>query len=89
MTIHIPIAEIKKDVRKLYLEKKLTHLSIDYAPNHLTGSFDGKEVVVYDFTPILRLDNRFCSNNLYENNTEIVVELITNNTIESTHPIYI
>lgn len=89
MTIHIPISELNKEIRTLYLEKKLKHLSIDYAPNSIVSFIDNEEVTVYDFTPILRLDNRFCGYNIYENYTEIIVELIVNKTIEVSTPIYI
>lgn len=40
MTIHIPISELNKEIRTLYLEKKLKHLSIDYAPNSIVSFID-------------------------------------------------
>lgn len=76
MTIHIPISDLHPNVRKLYLEEKLVGgLSIDYGPNTLTSWYDGKEVTLFNFTPICKMDNRWTSYEIYRNKTEIIIEI--------------
>lgn len=76
MTIHIPITDLEPRVRKLYLEDKLIGgLSIDYAPNALVSWYDGKEVVVFNFDRICKMDNRYSGYQIHKNKTEIIVEI--------------
>jgi hypothetical protein len=82
MTIHIPITSLEKHIRKLYLENKITQMSIDYAPNHITGWNGDDKVVVFDFSPLMRLDNRKSNYNIYTNPTEIIVEIIPYRVVE-------
>ena len=76
MTIHIPITDLGPRVRKLYLEDKLIGgLSIDYAPNALVSWYDGKEVVVFNFDRICKMDNRYSGYQIHKNKTEIIIEI--------------
>ncbi len=76
MTIHIPITDLEPRVRKLYLEDKLIGgLSIDYAPNALVSWYDGKEVVVFNFDRICKMDNRYSGYQIHKNKTEIIIEI--------------
>jgi len=90
MTFHIPINELTKEIRTLYIEDKLQHLNIDYLPNAIVSSIKGsnEEVIVYDFTKICKLDNRYVDYNIYKNSTEIVVEFIKYKEIVTSIPIY-
>lgn len=76
MTIHIPISDLTPDVRKLYLENKLVGgLSIDYAPNALVSWYDGRELVVFRFDKICKMDNRWTGYTIHKNKTEIIIEI--------------
>ena len=90
MTFHIPINELTKEIRTLYIEDKLQHLNIDYLPNAIVSSIKGsnEEVIVYDFTKICKLDNRYVDYNIYKNSTEIVIEFINYKEIVTSIPIY-
>lgn len=76
MTIHISITDLEPRVRKLYLEDKLIGgLSIDYAPNALVSWYDGKEIIVFNFDRICKMDNRYSGYEIYKNKTEIIIEI--------------
>jgi SRSO17 transposase len=77
MIIHIHISEIEEDMRKLYLEDKVGHLSIDYAYNSIMGWVNNVEVKVFSFDDYFKSDNRYNTYNLYKNKTEIIVEMIS------------
>lgn len=76
MTIHIPISDLTEDVRKLYLEDKLVGgLSIDYHPNAIMSWYNGKEIKVFDFSKICKMDNRYSGYIIHKNKTEIIIEI--------------
>lgn len=76
MTIHIPISDLEPNVRKLYLEDRLVGgLSIDYSPNALVSWCDGKEITVFSFNKICKMDNRWTGYQVRENKTEIIIEI--------------
>ena len=75
MTIHIPIAELTSEIKTAYIEGRISHMSIDFAPNALLGRLDSKEVIVFDFSKFLWLDNRYSSYTIYTGTTELVIEL--------------
>lgn len=64
-------------MRKLYLEDKVGHLSIDYAYNSIMGWVNNVEVKVFSFDDYFKSDNRYNTYNLYKNKTEIIVEMIS------------
>jgi hypothetical protein len=77
MTIHIPISDLELSVKKLYLEDKLVGgLSIDYALNALVGWYDEKEVIVFSFNKICKMDNRWTGYHVYPNKTEIIITIL-------------
>jgi hypothetical protein len=77
MTIHIPISDLEPIVKKLYLEDRLIGgLSIDYSPNALVGWCDGKEIIVFSFNKICKMDNRWTGYQIHRNKTEIIIEII-------------
>jgi hypothetical protein len=76
MTIHIPISDLEPNVRKLYLEDRLVGgLSIDYSPNALVSWCDGKEITVFSFNKICKMDNRYSGYEIHKNKTEIIIEI--------------
>ena len=77
MIVHIHISELNEDMRKLYLEDKVGHLSIDYAYNSIMGWVNNVEVKVFSFDDYFKSDNRYNTYNLYKNKTEIIVEMIS------------
>lgn len=77
MIVHIHISELNEDMRKLYLEDKVGHLSIDYAYNSIMGWVNNVEVKVFSFDNYFKSDNRYNTYTLYKNKTEIMVEMIS------------
>ena len=75
MTIHISIYDLESKVRKLYLEDKIQSLGIDYQPNSITGWYDGKEIEVFNFNRVCRMDNRWSGYILHKSKTEIIIEI--------------
>ena len=75
MTIHIPISDLQPNIKNLYLEDKILGLGIDYMPNAIMGWVDGKEVEVFNFSKVCKMDNRWTSYTLYKNKTEIIIEI--------------
>ena len=75
MTIHISISDLEPKVKKLYLENKIESLCIDYQPNAIMGWVDDEEIEVFNFSKVCKLDNRWTGYNLYQNKTEIIVEI--------------
>lgn len=47
--------------------------SIDYALNALVSYRKGKEVILYDFSPYLKLDNRFSGYNIKVTVSDIII----------------
>ena len=76
MTIHIPVNNLEPKIKKLYLENKLIDLGIDYQPNSIIAWYDGEEIEIFNFNKICKLDNRFTSYNLFQNKTEIIIEIV-------------
>lgn len=75
MTIHIPISDLKPEVKSLYRRGRISSLSIDYAPNAIMGWVDGTEIEVFDFSKVCKMDNRWTGYNLYPMKYEIVIEI--------------
>lgn len=75
MTIHISISDLEPKVRELYLENKIQSLSIDYAPNSIMGWVGREEIEVFNFSKVCKMDNRWTGYKLYQNKTEIIVEI--------------
>jgi len=76
MTIHIPISDLSIEIRKLYLEDKLVGgLSIDYVPNTLVSWYDGKEITIFNFNKVCKMDNRWTGYVIHKNKTEIIIEI--------------
>lgn len=76
MTIHIPISDLSPEIKKLYLEKKLISIGIDYPPNSLMGWTDNKEIEVFNFDKVCKMDNRWSGYEIYLNDTEIIIEIV-------------
>ena len=75
MTIHIPISDLEPKVRELYLENKIRSLGIDYMPNAIMGWVDNEEIEIFNFSKVCKMDNRWTGYKLYENKTEIIIEI--------------
>ena len=75
MTIHISISDLEPKVRELYLENKIKSLGIDYAPNSIMGWVGKEEIEVFNFSKVCKMDNRWVGYKLYQNKTEIIVEI--------------
>jgi hypothetical protein len=77
MTIHIPVSLFNKEAKQLYLEGKLSGIGIDYQPNSIMGWYEGKEIEIFCFKKVFMwMDNRYTSYNLYQNKTEIILEIV-------------
>ena len=74
MLITIPFSSISEKVTELYFANKLKSFGIDYQPNALMAWNGDEEIEVYNFTKVCKLDNRFCSYELYFGPTEILIE---------------
>tara|TARA_R110001632_G_scaffold23103_2_gene65780 strand:- start:105 stop:356 length:252 start_codon:yes stop_codon:yes gene_type:complete len=76
MKIQIHALELPEEVRTLYLSKQLYNLGIDYATSNLLATRKGRQgtLIVYSFSKILRLDNRFASCKIFQNTAEIIIE---------------
>lgn len=88
MILHIHISEMQEDMRKLYLEDKVGHLSIDYAYNAIMGWDGNVEFKVFSFDKYFKVDNRYNTYNIYKNKTEILVEIIPTKELKIVKPIY-
>lgn len=75
MIIHIPISDLEPEIKKLYLENKIESLAIDYQPNAIMGWVDNEEIEVFNFSKVCKMDNRWTGYKLYENKTEIIIEI--------------
>lgn len=75
MTIHIPISDLEPNVRKLYLENRITQLGIDYQPNSIMGWCDKEEIEVFNFSRVCKMDNRWTGYEVHESKTEIIIEI--------------
>ena len=64
MIITINIQELSPEIRNAYYDKTLKSVSLDYAEHALLGYIDDNEVLVYDFKPALKFDNRWNGNEL-------------------------
>lgn len=76
MLITIPFSSLTKEVKELFVANKLKSFGIDYQPNALMAWNGNKEIEVYNFSKICKLDNRFCSYEIYFGPTEILIEFI-------------
>jgi hypothetical protein len=76
MLITIPFSSLTKEVKELFVANKLKSFGIDYQPNALMAWNGDKEIEVYNFSRICKLDNRFCSYEIYFGPTEILIEFI-------------
>jgi len=75
MTIHISIYDLEPNVRKLYLENKIKSIGIDYQPNSIVGWYEGEDIEVFNFSKVCRMDNRWSSYEIHQNQTEIIIEI--------------
>jgi len=76
MLLTIPFSSLTKEVKELFVANKLKSFGIDYQPNALMAWNGDKEIEVYNFSRICKLDNRFCSYEIYFGPTEILIEFI-------------
>lgn len=66
--------DVDKEISELILGHKLEGgYSIDYALNSLVSYCNGKEIVIFDFTKYLRLDNRFSGYEIDDYGTKIII----------------
>jgi hypothetical protein len=49
---------MEEDIAQMFTSNEFVSISIDYMFNAVMGWKDGKEFVIYDFSPICKLDNR-------------------------------
>lgn len=75
MKIQITVNDLEPSVRELYKEGKIRQMSIDYQPNAIMGWVDREEIEVFNFSRILRMDNRYSGYELHTNDDSITVEI--------------
>ncbi len=69
--------DIAPHIADLILSDKLEGgYSIDYALNSLVSSLNGREIVIYNFTKYLWLDNRWGGYKIDDYGTKIVINFI-------------
>lgn len=69
--------DVDPTIANLILDHKLEGgYSIDYALNALVSFYEGKEVIVYDFSKYMRLDNRWGGYEIQDYGTKIVIKFI-------------
>lgn len=73
MTIHIPISYLDPQIKKLYLDDKLSDISVDFAHNALMSFYGEKEIIVFSFNKYIKLDNRLKSCDVFKHKTEIIL----------------
>lgn len=76
MKIIVDIQDIDPKVVDLFVDNKLEGgFSIDYALNALTSHYQGKEVIVFDFSPFVLLDNRLprAKYRVYSSTSQILI----------------
>jgi hypothetical protein len=72
LSIHTDFA---KDIVDLILDDKLEGgYSIDYALNALMSSYDGKEIILFDFNRYFKLDNRWSGYNIEVLSNKIIIK---------------
>ena len=77
MTVEIFYHDMEEDIAEMFSSNEFVSISIDYMFNAVMGWKDGKEFVIYDFSPICRLDNRKHTYELEWDCDKIVVDFIT------------
>lgn len=66
--------DVSREITELILGHKLEGgYSIDYALNSLVSYYNGREIIIFDFTKYLRLDNRFSGYEIDDYGTKIVI----------------
>jgi hypothetical protein len=66
--------DVPEDISELILGHKLEGgYSIDYALNSLVSYHNGKEIIIFNFTKYLVLDNRFSGYKIDDYGTKIVI----------------
>ncbi len=64
-------------IANLILDYKLEGgYSIDYALNALVSSYQGKEIIIFNFNKYLKLDNRWSGYEIQDYGTKIVIKFI-------------
>lgn len=74
MEIRIGHWDMDEEVSGMFLRDQFASISIDYQLNAVMGWWNQKEYTIYDFNPILQLDNRKNTYELYIQNNEIILE---------------
>jgi hypothetical protein len=75
MKIEISILDLEPTIRELYLNGKIKSLGIDYQPNALMGWVDGKEIEVFNFSKVCKMDNRWTGYELHQSTFEITIQI--------------
>jgi hypothetical protein len=76
MTITLSIhTDFTQDIIDLILRNKLEGgYSIDYALNALVSSYNGNEVIIFDFNRYFKLDNRWCGYDIEVLTSKIIIK---------------
>ena len=77
MTVEIFYHDMEEDIAEMFSSNEFVSISIDYMFNAVMGWKDGKEFVIYNFSPICRLDNRKHTYELEWDCDKIVVDFHT------------
>jgi hypothetical protein len=78
MTLTLSIhTDFTKDIVDLILGDKLEGgYSIDYALNALMSSYNGKEIILFDFNRYFKLDNRWSGYDIEVFGSKIVIKFL-------------
>jgi|TARA_B110000967_G_C18794571_1_gene515078 hypothetical protein len=77
MLITIHYKELESSISKLFIEDKLSHFVIDFEPNALFARDGRKELEIFNFNRICKLDNRYSSYEIFIGPTEILIDFKT------------
>jgi hypothetical protein len=72
LSIH---TDFTKDIVDLIIDNKLEGgYSIDYALNALMSSYNGNEIILFDFNRYFKLDNRWCGYDIEVLSNKIIIK---------------
>jgi hypothetical protein len=76
MTITLSIhTDFTEDIVDLIFDGKLEGgYSIDYALNALMSSYNGNEIILFDFNRYFKLDNRWCGYDIEVLSNKIIIK---------------
>lgn len=73
MTVHIPLKDFNQAAKVPYITGTVKGIGIDYQYNGIYGYLAGKEIEIFSFDKLFKLDNRYNSVKIYCDPKEITL----------------